>query len=348
MKLKPIPLNTVVHTPTEEEAKELLAILHENGWDVSEPFDGIIKETEGILVRPEHDLGWWGDIHFAKSIGHTILTLAEFKDKYVDLDDICTDDCISIVHGGKILPLLSVGDKVEIQESYYKEELRGQIGIVTGRPTPFSYYVEIDKTIYQASAKDLEPYPEPETKPTEDMETKEKESGEKGNYSEISQSNNLSQDVANCDKPEDKELNLSELLKGHEGETFYSPIVGDCTLKAITDYIHIAVNDHPSYCFFLDGRREKSGAVVFFPSRALYEQYPLDAYTAWSVWDDKQYIHRLAVSLYTDDEIKKVLATEGNEKVSGRLTAICRFKTPADRDKCLGEIQAIIEKYSKK
>ncbi len=334
MKLKPIQTNITVSTPTEAEAKELLAILHENGWDVSEPFDGIIKETEGILVRPEHDLGWWGDINFAKSIGHAILTLAEFKERY------CEEE--------KPQLKFNKGDKVVIQESYYKEELCGQIGVVTGRPTPFSYYVEIDKTIYQASAKDLEPYPEPETKPTEDMETKEKESGEKGNYSEISQSNNLSQDVANCDKPEDKELNLSELLKGHEGETFYSPIVGDCTLKAITDYIHIAVNDHPSYCFFLDGRREKSGAVVFFPSRALYEQYPLDAYTAWSVWDDKQYIHRLAVSLYTDDEIKKVLATEGNEKVSGRLTAICRFKTPADRDKCLSEIQSIIEKYSKK
>lgn len=32
MKLKQIPSNTVVHTPTEEEAKELLAILHENGY----------------------------------------------------------------------------------------------------------------------------------------------------------------------------------------------------------------------------------------------------------------------------------------------------------------------------
>ena len=87
---------------------------------------------------------------------------------------------------------------------------------------------------------------------------------------------------------------------------------------------------------------------MLYPSHALFEQYPLDPYTAWSVWNDKQYIHRLAVSLYTDDEIKKVLATEGNEKVSGRLTAICRFKTPADRDKCLSEIQSIIEKYSKK
>ncbi len=344
MKLKPIQTNITVSTPTEAEAKELLAILHENGWDVSEPFDGIIKETEGILVRPEHDLGWWGDIHFAKSIGHTILTLAEFKDKYVDLDDICTDDCISIVHGGKILPLLSVGDKVEIQESYYKEELRGQIGIVTGRPTPFSYYVEIDKTIYQASAKDLELYTEPETKPTEDMETKE--------------NRNLSQDVANCDKPENKQLNLCELLKGHEGETFYSPFYGDVTLEEI----HTPTVETPKYYLLVrpksysvgrelilpNGINHDGGQVVLYPSHALFEQYPLDPYTAWSVWNDKQYIHRLAVSLYTDDEIKKVLATEGNEKVSGRLTAICRFKTPADRDKCLSEIQSIIEKYSKK
>ena len=330
MKLKPIPLNTVVHTPTEEEAKELLAILHENGWDVSEPFDGIIKETEGILVRPEHDLGWWGDINFAKSIGHAILTLAEFKERY------CEEE--------KPQLKFNKGDKVVIQESYYKEELCGQIGVVTGRPTPFSYYVEIDKTIYQASAKDLELYTEPETKPTEDMETKE--------------NRNLSQDVANCDKPENKQLNLCELLKGHEGETFYSPFYGDVTLEEI----HTPTVETPKYYLLVrpksysvgrelilpNGINHDGGQVVLYPSHALFEQYPLDPYTAWSVWNDKQYIHRLAVSLYTDDEIKKVLATEGNEKVSGRLTAICRFKTPADRDKCLSEIQSIIEKYSKK
>jgi hypothetical protein len=32
MKPKEIPANIVVHTPTETEAKELLAILHENGY----------------------------------------------------------------------------------------------------------------------------------------------------------------------------------------------------------------------------------------------------------------------------------------------------------------------------
>ncbi len=330
MKLKPIQTNITVSTPTEAEAKELLAILHENGWDVSEPFDGIIKETEGILVRPEHDLGWWGDIHFAKSIGHAILTLAEFKERY------CEEE--------KPQLKFNKGDKVVIQESYYKEELCGQIGVVTGRPTPFSYYVEIDKTIYQASAKDLELYTEPETKPTEDMETKE--------------NRNLSQDVANCDKPENKQLNLCELLKGHEGETFYSPFYGDVTLEEI----HTPTVETPKYYLLVrpksysvgrelilpNGINHDGGQVVLYPSHALFEQYPLDPYTAWSVWNDKQYIHRLAVSLYTDDEIKKVLATEGNEKVSGRLTAICRFKTPADRDKCLSEIQSIIEKYSKK
>ena len=31
-KLKSIPENTVIHTPTEEEANELLAILHANGY----------------------------------------------------------------------------------------------------------------------------------------------------------------------------------------------------------------------------------------------------------------------------------------------------------------------------
>lgn len=150
------------------------------------------------------------------------------------------------------------------------------------------------------------------------MEAKGKQQGKTGNNSENSQ------------------LNLSELLKGHEGETFYSPIVGDCTLKAITDYIYVAVNDHPSYCFFLDGRREKSGAVVFFPSRALYEQYPLDPYTAWMKWKEEQRTYEINISIdYCENFMGVVDATT--------LT----FRTPTDRDKCIEEIKAIIEKYSK-
>ncbi len=137
---------------------------------------------------------------------------------------------------------------------------------------------------------------------------------------------------------ETKKLNLAELLKGYEGDVFYSPIVGDCTLKAITDYIYVAVNDHPSYCFFLDGRREKSGAVVFFPSRALYEQYPLDPYTAWMKWKEEQKkpficIHWGEVDANGDEE----------EDYTGNIY----FRTPADRDQCIEEIKAVIEKYSK-
>lgn len=323
MKLKPIQTNITVSTPTEAEAKELLAILHENGWDVSEPFDGIIKETEGILVRPEHDLGWCGDIHFAKSIGHAILTLAEFKEKYVEEE--------------KPQPKFEIGDWVI--HNHKNREL-GQIAAYYP-DDKICYAVRFGDEYHVMAEHQLLPYTEPETKSTEDMETKGKESGETGNNSEISQSNNLSQNVANCDKPEDKELNLSELLKGHEGETFYSPIVGDCTLKAITNYIHVAVNDHPSYCFFLDGRREKSGAVVFFPSRDLYEQYPLDPYTAWMKWQEEQKLNPVRVIINKYNKNGELI---GEYYRSNPID----FRTPADRDKCLSEIEAIIEKYSKK
>ncbi len=48
-----------------------------------------------------------------------------------------------------------------------------------------------------------------------------------------SESDNISQNVSNCDKCEDKELNLCELLKGCEGMEFYSKWCGKCYLKSI-------------------------------------------------------------------------------------------------------------------
>ena len=33
---------------------------------------------------------------------------------------------------------------------------------------------------------------------------------------------------------ETKDLNLCELLKGHEGETFFSLLIGECVLSEIT------------------------------------------------------------------------------------------------------------------
>lgn len=390
-RLKPIPANTVVHTPTEAEAKELLAILHENGWIFGETVIYAIENAEGIEIQSEKNWTWWEGIENARKKNRTILTLAEFKERYYDFDATFTDECkspvkvdekpqpkfkvgdrvkvardskykpnegivdaigdtpaerIKVAFSGwgpewfnqdlltlepttdpeatvdeiisdnaellkrveedKSQPKFKVGDKVVIQKSYYKEELHGRIGVVTRRATPFSSFVEIDKTIYQVSDRELEPYTEPETKPTKDKGA--------------------------------RELNLCELLEGHIGEMFYSPIYGNIQLCEIGDDTFPLITEGAN--FMPDGRVEnyQHGQCMLYPSRDLYRQYPLDPYIAWMKWQQEQKKHSITVgiSLYYGEEYLKKMNFGNTE-----------FPTTTDCDKCIEEIKAIIEKYSK-
>ncbi len=316
MKLKPIPQNTVVHTPTEAEARELIAILHENGYKWCEG-SSLIEDSEWYVYEAAtcyfiSSYVEFDNIHKYNQDKIKPITLSKFKERYCEMTEPLTEKAeeTSVIQQ-KPQPKFKVGDKVKVIEPNCWHS--GQIGIVRKARTSYDQVMVTfgeSRTANFYSEECLERYTEPETKPTENMEA--------------------------------KELNLCELLKGHEGETFYSPIVGDCTLKAITNYIYVAVNDHPGYCFFLDGRREKSGAVVFFPSRALYEQYPLDPYTAWMKWKEEQKKLGLDIKIETYFEGKF-----GWEDCDDNVSCL-HFRTPTDRDKCIEEIKAIIEKYSKK
>ena len=285
MKLKEIPRNTVVHTPTEAEACELLAILHENGYNFTPTYESLVEINRGCgypstmcFSFDRHHCIDHCDRSYYEELGYTILTLAEFKERY------CEEE--------KPQPKFKVGDMAIF---------RGM-----DKPLPIhsiagncAYSWWDDGTIREASlVKHLKPYTDPETKPTEDMEAKGKESGETGNNSGISQSNNLSQDVANCDKPEDKQLNLCELLKGHEGERFYSLLYGETQLRKVGhECIEIATGDGKYWTSISsDGTFAEGGKVVLFPSRALYEQYPLDPYTAWMEWQEEQKKYSLSIS----------------------------------------------------
>ena len=90
----------------------------------------------------------------------------------------------------------------------------------------------------------------------------------------------------------EKEPNLCELLKGCEGERFYSPVYGDVVIDFNKDndnieiwsmkkdaYLPIASNGHHADNPF-------KGFCILYPSRALYEKYPLDAYSAWMEWKE--------------------------------------------------------------
>lgn len=259
MKLKETPNEVVVHTPTEAEAKELLALLIEEGYNVTNSLKEIKEANnyngEEICFRIHDELWDHCTKEWYKKKRYVILTFAEFKERYVDLDDTFTDDCKSAV-------------KVS----------------------------------------------EHETKTTEDTET--------------------------------KELDLCELLKGHEGEKIWSPIFGNGKVKCVEcNYLEVAWRDggnELTWSLSKGGNRYADGYCMIYPSRAAYEQYPLDPYTAWMNRQRAQMKFGLDIKFETYFEGKY-----GWEDCDDDESCL-HFHTSADRSKCIEEIKAIIKKYSNK
>ena len=84
---------------------------------------------------------------------------------------------------------------------------------------------------------------------------------------------------------EEKELNLCEILKGHEREEFYSPTFGRCRFNSASDTLYFeSLCAVESFELYLDGSYSTGGNCIIFPSEALYLKYPLDAKKAWDEW----------------------------------------------------------------
>lgn len=222
----------------------------------------------------------------------------------------------------------------------------GQIYEVEGKTG--KHYYALKGSCYDAHEDNLEPYTEPEAK--EFIASKPEAKGEAKDT--MCEHRNLSQETANCDKPEDnqlkdnmeanfvrlanepestvkgvqtsattdieenpisdpdidydevmqkrikdmeeKELNLCELLKGCEGEEFYSNAYGEVTFVDFIkhsihgDLIYIKWHEYEEYyCdayLFPNGRESSKGMCILWPSKELYQKYPLDPKKAWKVW----------------------------------------------------------------
>lgn len=90
---------------------------------------------------------------------------------------------------------------------------------------------------------------------------------------------------------EEKELNLCELLKDCEGEGFYSPAFGNIQLEENEENNLVFREDYNKAVDELiqtdrEGVHSFNGMTIIYPSRALYEKYPLDAYSAWMEWKE--------------------------------------------------------------
>ena len=290
MKLKEIPQNIAVRTPTEAEAKELLAILHEGGYKWLFGEKSLVEQT--IWNRYEDATGYfiedervsYGDMTVSIE-DYPIITLVEFKERY------CEEE--------KPQPKFIKGQRVYCRPYGYPFVIAD--GIIYDNNEPH-YYSE-NGGCYKESI--LEPYTEPETKMTEDMET--------------------------------KELNLAELLKGHEGEEFFLTTMGTVIFHGVSEQsIQFKPNKTAKDTYLLSstGKMRDNGVILAYPSRVLYEQYPLEPYTAWMKWKEEQQVRNLRIILTAPDFERNYVKMN--------------FRTPADRDKCLEEIKAIIEKYNKK
>ena len=188
-----------------------------------------------------------------------------------------------------------IGQKVKIILCTHPE-YRNKVGIITLIDSCGNLYVKVEGlgTLFHAPYA-LEPY-------TEESETKDNSIQEQQEFQE--------QIFCNPDRPtdeeiyrdltgeiplqeendmEENELKLCELLKGcSKGEKFYSRCFGTLKFERIREDELLIFRDttgvtmlyHPS------GKYYKDGEVDVYPSKELYEKYPLDAYSAWMEWKE--------------------------------------------------------------
>ena len=94
----------------------------------------------------------------------------------------------------------------------------------------------------------------------------------------------------------EEEINLVELLKGHEEEKFYSPMFGEVKFIGIVEnvceklyLVKIKYFEYGSYdCEYTiesNGCGSKGGRCILYPTEELYLKYPLNPYLAWMEWD---------------------------------------------------------------
>lgn len=108
--------------------------------------------------------------------------------------------------------------------------------------------------------------------------------------------------------PENEELDLCKLLKGHEGETFYSPICGKVKFDNISEYGVIVMDmANTAFLFNRHGVYSDGGEVLLFPSEDQHD---------WFLWAEQQKAKRwradkLEMYYFVDEEIRCNFSNDG-------------------------------------
>lgn len=88
-------------------------------------------------------------------------------------------------------------------------------------------------------------------------------------------------------------LNLPNILKGHVGEEFFSPIHGNVILSEIYDHgvdCSVVTRDFKDIRVYFDGSMHKSGMGDLYPSREAFDANALYPCIAWEEWENSQEI----------------------------------------------------------
>ena len=92
---------------------------------------------------------------------------------------------------------------------------------------------------------------------------------------------------------EERELDLSIILRGHVGELFYSPACGKIRFVCLKgEYNDLQFQGLSPVMFtnhgYLFNPHDGSARCLLYPSLELYKKYPLDAYSAWMEWKEER------------------------------------------------------------
>lgn len=194
------------------------------------------------------------------------------------------------------------GNKVRFKNSYYKEEMHGKVGIIYNIKSNSEYYVKVDDTIYWVHKSDIESYIETE--------------------------NNM----------EEKELNLCEILKGYEGEEFYYLLSGKKVILDSIKYGIISIKTSDNGANLLPNSAAiKGGIELLYPSKELYEKYPLDAYSAWMEWKNS----KKKIELFFDMKI----AEENSDELLSSEYVLYEFNSYEEANQATEVVKEALQKF---
>lgn len=136
---------------------------------------------------------------------------------------------------------------------------------------------------------------------------------------------------------EQKELNLCEILRGHEGEDFYSPCYGNVKLTDVyVENIMVrSIIGEKKHTLTDKGIHPNGGEPMLYPSKELRESYTFEG--AWQKWAEENCI-------VTYEEIVKLLAKKfwcGIENIN------CTSKKQLDKLYAINKLMNV-QKYLEK